>query len=289
MQLSDLPCLWLSDPPHDPAITLRLARSLPGHSLLAPDDLSARAAWSAAQTASHILVLTDRCLPDPMLTALAPDQLLLDSGLIIGLMARNAVTGAITDHGPLIVPRARLCDTPLPEPQAILPLVLADWLCNRSPEDAFRTGFAAHDEALPQDPLSRDRLALAAAIGADAAYGPWWLLGAAQALLARVPVDAAWAEARALTTPDALDRRLAATARLVRVTHGLPLHPLTAEQSRLVKEIAPKWPDTAAYERIANLYDSFGPAGQTVAARYRRAGIAIWGEGPERGPERGAA
>jgi hypothetical protein len=279
MRIAQMPCLWLADDPVDPAVTYRITRYFPAHVHLQPQDMAGRRAWLAQQMVNHVLVLTDRTIPHSSLPDVTIDPLLLLAGGVIGLLGRSTVTGAVVDEGPCICPAARLGDLSPFHRDVLVPQVAADWLGNRSPEDAFRQGFAAQPAVIPDDTAARDLLALHASVGADAAYGGWWLLGAASALLGRQTVDAAWRGEGGLATPDAVLRRLAAVARQVRVTHGIGFYPMDPDQSRLFKAIAPTWPPARYFEDIAAYYDAHAK-GSTSATRYRRAALAIWGFGP---------
>ncbi|MES2846113.1 MAG: hypothetical protein V4747_13875 [Pseudomonadota bacterium] len=280
MRIAQMPCLWLADDPVDPAVTYRITRYFPAHVHLQTQDMAGRQAWLAQQTADHVLVLTDRTIPHSSLPDVTIDPLLLQTGGVIGLLGRSTITGAVVDGGPCIFPAARLVDLSPSHRDVLVPQVVADWLGNRSPEDAFRQGFAAQPDVIPDDTAARDLLALHASVGADAAYGVWWLLGTASALLGRQSVDAAWRSDGGLDTPDAVQQRLAGLARQVRVTHAIDFYPMDPDQSRLFKAIAPTWPPARYFQDIAAYYDAHA-GGSALAARYRRAALAIWGFGPD--------
>ena len=236
-------------------------------------------------TSDAVLVLPEEVLPQSALPAMRPDPLLLARGLPLGWLSRNAVTGELASApAPVLWPRtalaAHLGGEPAPA-AAVLPHCAADWSFNHDPARTLAKGFAsaaARRAAAEGDPEAAARLAAHASLGADAAHGHFWIIGACHALLA----ERTLAECQALelaTPPTRRPPRGAPATSPGRCAAGPAFNviALTPEASRLMKAIRFRMPPRAVYADLAAIYDTLGPEGAAMAARYRRAADWLWG------------
>ena len=236
-------------------------------------------------TSDAVLVLPEEVLPQSALPAMRPDPLLLARGLPLSWLSRNAVTGELASApAPVLWPRtalaAHLGGEPAPA-AAVLPHCAADWSFNHDPARTLAKGFAsaaARRAAAEGDPEAAARLAAHASLGADAAHGHFWIIGACHALLAeRTLAECQALELSNAPDPEAAARRARDLTRQVRRQTGFNVIALTPEASRLMKAIRFRMPPRAVYADLAAIYDTLGPDGAAMAARYRRAADWLWG------------
>ena len=277
--LGDVPAIRLRAPvatpiPRPAAPAFAAAREVSGNAV--------EAARAAAEVAgSDFVVAIDPSVePSPSAEALMPEPDLVAARICLGFPSRSVVTGLIVPRGLRLIPVARLEGDALPEPALLVPFPAGDFAANGSPQEAFRAGFALAAETPvpgPEEIAARNRLALAAALGADAMNGTWWILGTLHALLGRSTLQESWADsAPLLSEPSELSRRSRELSRLVRLERGLPVPPLDRRQSRAVKAMLSGAAPPEMWARFIAGAGDLGAAGAALALRYRRAADLIW-------------
>lgn len=289
IMVADFPCLWLAPENLPGPAPLRVRNVFPHACRVDPRDRPGQLAALERMAAESVLLLAPDVLPGRALRTMRPDQLLLEHDLPVGWLVRNAVTGELASApGATLWPRGRLLTVLRdraglpPSARAVVPLVGGDWAFNRDPAASFTAAFVSVRErhaTAADDPAASAALAVHASLGADAPHGAWWTIGACHALLGHRPAAEALAiERNALADRDAAARRARDLVREARRATGVPLRPLTADESRLYKALRFDVPPRSAYLAMAAIYDGLGQIGAAAAHRHRQAAAWAWGE-----------
>lgn len=282
--LGELPALRLLPPAAMTAVApdpgaAGFAGARPVHAAAAP--AAARAA--AAEAGSDFVVVIDADIRATReAEALMPERALVEARLCLGFPSRSLVTGLAVARGLRLIPVDRLRDEDeaLPAPALIVPRGIGHYAANDSPQRAFHAGFAcaaAQPLPPPGSDAARNRLALAASLGADALNGVWWVLGALSGLAGRDGPQAAWAEVAPLLADQAAPpRRVRELARLVRLETGLPVRALDRRQSRAIKAMLSDWAPPEMWRDFIEGLADLGADGSALADRYRQAAAQVW-------------
>lgn len=214
--------------------------------------------------------------PNPAFQKNVPDPVLGNSGLCIGYMVRNAVTGLPVPDRIRFAPCNLFMQNLEASPDMTVPRILGSWRPNRSEEICFRAGHAAF--TTPVDYADTDRL-FAATLGTDADNGDWWVLGALSALDGISDRDRLWTGYAGMSCEDRTGC-MQHLVRGIRVRTGLPMQLFTPDQSRAMKQMLSEFPTRQHWDRFVAACSALGPEGQRLATAYQRAADAIWGITP---------
>lgn len=277
--LGSFPCLWRAPKAQAGPVPHRVAAHLPAAVRVDPHDAPAQRAAIAAMQGDWVLVMAADLLPYSTLVAMPAEPSLLTAGVAHRYLSRNVVThGFDSANGPALWPRTVLAAAfeqgpELPQPDAVVPTVLALWHCNPDPKAAFLAGHETLRAAIADN---LPGIELMASLGADAAHGHAWIAGGYTALLG----EGAGAKANARLSDDPAGNESFARdlAREVRLAGRYDVQCLDPVQSRMLKQIVYQTPDALIFDRLADVLDRHGPQAQRRAGLYRAAAAWIWGE-----------
>lgn len=195
---------------------------------------------------------------------------LLDLGAVIAFPAVSKVTGQVIEEGISVLPEG---SEAVGRPELVVPQILGCFHGNSTPEQAFKLAYSLScDVTIPEEPLKRDRFALGHSLGADVANGEWWLTGALSGLLG---LDCERELSGLLESPtELLDTRVHLSRR-VRAERNLNVQVMDAQQSATLRGFLSEHAPRDLWSAFAKECENRGL--HSLASRYRRAGLRIWG------------
>ncbi len=280
-RIGDLPCLWRA-PANTPAPTpLRVGKYFPQAVRVAPHDLNAQLAVLTDFKSDWVTLIESDILPFSVLPLMETDPICAKAGIPYAYISRNSVTEEFTaEHGPAIWPRLKLIEqlqsgNRSSRPELILPVAMAHWYCNPTPEAAMQSGFASLLATLRNAPekLLEKEIALRASVGADQKHGAAWIIGACHALLGSVSSDLAL-EVKSPVSDESLQKRSNVLARRVRLQTRFSVYALSASESRILKDTAFQMPPARHYLAAAKVFSKLDPQ---TADTYGKASAWLWG------------